>query len=253
MTKDEAQKLYKWDPRPTRRPASSAVFALPDDVILNTRRAFSVSTTNPNGYSDLGAPEGRYFAPANSADCIQLKPGDCAPRAVVLLAPWFTRFDIGLTKKSRSAATRASSSALDVLNVFNNINFTVTDDSRTPGSGGTASSRPTRRIAISITPTIRAAVSDSWRFDSTGDGRPRRQHACCIGLAHAKPNHHRRRHARRRRIVRTIHHSPIRIRHRRSRRTNLMTSPTRHPTSRSQCLFVIPVRTRSRQDHMWRG
>ena len=110
MTKDEAQKLYRWDARPDPLTGETIVFAFPDDVILNTRRAFSVSTTNPNGYSDLGAPEGRYFAPANSADCIQLKPGDCADRAVVLLAPWFTRFDIGLTKKIRSAAARASSS-----------------------------------------------------------------------------------------------------------------------------------------------
>ena len=57
------------------------VYMLPDDIILNTRRAFSVSTTTLNGYStSLGAPEGRYIAPANSANCIQIKAGDCAPR-----------------------------------------------------------------------------------------------------------------------------------------------------------------------------
>jgi len=89
------------------------VFAVPDDVILNTRRAFSVSTTNPNGYSDLGAP-----------------------RAVVLLAPWFTRFDIGLTKRIRFGPNSSIEFRGDVLNVFNNINFSVVDESRTPGSGG---------------------------------------------------------------------------------------------------------------------
>ena len=31
-----------------------------------------------HGLRDLGVPEGRYFAPANTADCIQLKAGDCA-------------------------------------------------------------------------------------------------------------------------------------------------------------------------------
>ena len=62
---------------------------MPDDVILNTRRAFNTSPTSPTGYSDLGVPEGRYFAPANCGDCIQLKAGDCAaadapgPRAVL--------------------------------------------------------------------------------------------------------------------------------------------------------------------------
>ena len=136
MTKSEAQKLYKWDPRPDPQTGVVRVFAFPDDVILNTRRAFSVSSTNPNGYSDLGAPEGRYFAPANSLDCIQIKPGDCAERAVVLLAPWFTRFDIGLTKRVRLGSKSLEFRA-DVLNVFNNVNFTVTDGSRTPGSGGT--------------------------------------------------------------------------------------------------------------------
>ena len=78
MTKAEAQKLYKFEIRTDPQTGLPTVFTIPDDVILNTRRAFSVSTTNPSGYSDLGVPEGRYFAPANSADCIQLKAGDCA-------------------------------------------------------------------------------------------------------------------------------------------------------------------------------
>jgi hypothetical protein len=137
MTKAEAQKLYKWDARPDPLTGEVRVFAFPDDVILNTRRAFSVSVTNPNGYSDLGAPEGRYFAPANSATCIQLKAGDCAPRAVVLLAPWFIRFDIGLTKRVPLRGNNSIEFRADVLNLFDNINYTVTDGSRTPGSGAT--------------------------------------------------------------------------------------------------------------------
>ena len=52
---------------------------MPDDVILNTRRAFNGSSTSLTGYSDLGVPEGRYFAPANSATCLQVKARDCAP------------------------------------------------------------------------------------------------------------------------------------------------------------------------------
>ena len=135
MTKAEAQKLYKFEIRPDPQTGLPIVFTMPDDVILNTRRAFSVSTTNPNGYSDLGAPEGRYFAPANSADCIQLKAGDCAERAVVLLAPWFTRFDVGVTKKIRIGANKSVEFRADLLNVFDNINFVVSDNSRAPGSG----------------------------------------------------------------------------------------------------------------------
>ena len=41
-----------------------------DDVILNTRRACTTSTTTVDGYSTtLGAPTGKYIAPANSASC----------------------------------------------------------------------------------------------------------------------------------------------------------------------------------------
>jgi hypothetical protein len=135
MTKAEAQKLYRFEARPDPLTGQSIVFVFPDDVILNTRRAFSVAVTNPSGYSDLGVPEGRYFAPANSANCIQLKAGDCADRALVLLTPWFTRFDIGVTKKLPLGGSRSLEFRADLLNVFNNINFTVTDASRTPGAG----------------------------------------------------------------------------------------------------------------------
>lgn len=135
MTKAEAQKLYKFEIRNDPQTGLPTVFTMPDDVILNTRRAFGVSTTSPSGYGGLGAPEGRYFAPANTADCIQLKAGDCAPRALVLVSPWFTRFDIGLTKKVSLGGNRSLEFRADVLNVFDNINFTVNDNSRTSGTG----------------------------------------------------------------------------------------------------------------------
>jgi hypothetical protein len=135
MTKDEAQKLFKWEVRPDPQTGLPTVFLFPDDVILNTRRAFSVSTTSTNGYSDLGAPVGRYFAPANSADCIQLKAGDCAPRTMVFIGPWFTRLDIGLTKRVSIGGSKSIELRADVLNVFNNVNFAIVDASRTPGAG----------------------------------------------------------------------------------------------------------------------
>jgi hypothetical protein len=135
MSHSEAQKLFKFEVRNDPQTGLPTVFAFPDDVILNTRRAFSVSTTSLNGYSDLGAPEGRYFAPANSADCIQLKAGDCAPRDVTFVGPWFTRLDIGVTKRIRLGGNRSFELRADVLNVLNNVNFVIVDASRTPGSG----------------------------------------------------------------------------------------------------------------------
>ena len=61
---------------------------------MNTRRAFSQSTSDPTGYSSLGVPSGRYIAPANYPGCIQLVAGDCAPRTLLIRAPWFARVDV---------------------------------------------------------------------------------------------------------------------------------------------------------------
>jgi hypothetical protein len=137
MTKEEAQKLYQWDVRVDPASGLRTVYTMPDDVILNTRRAFNVSSSSPTGYSDLGVPEGRYFAPANSADCLQLKAGDCAPQTLMLRAPFFSRFDIGVTKRFPIQGRVNFELRADILNVFDNINFTVTDASRTPGTGAT--------------------------------------------------------------------------------------------------------------------
>jgi hypothetical protein len=137
MTKKELQKMYKWDVRVDPATGLKTVYTMPDDVILNTRRAFSVSSTSLTGYSDLGVPEGRYFAPANSATCIQIKAGDCAPQSLVLVAPFFSRFDIGVTKRFPIAGRVNFELRADVLNVFDNINFNVTDGSRTPGTAAT--------------------------------------------------------------------------------------------------------------------
>jgi hypothetical protein len=128
MTRDELQSLYDFDLRVN--PANGLVtpYMLPEDIILNTRRAFSTSTTSVSGYSDLGVPEGRYLAPANGPDCIQLKDGDCAPRRVMVRAPFFTRIDIGLTKKFPIRGSMNFELRVDVLNLFDNINFTPQDN-----------------------------------------------------------------------------------------------------------------------------
>ena len=97
---------------------------LPEDIILNTRRAFSTSNTTLNGYSaSLGAPEGRYIAPANSADCIQVKAGDCAPRNLLLLSPWFKRVDFGVAKRLETGGSTNVEVRFDLLNLFDSPNF----------------------------------------------------------------------------------------------------------------------------------
>jgi hypothetical protein len=108
---------------------------LPDDVILNTRRAFSTSATTTNGYStSLGAPSGAYIAPANSETCIQVRPGDCAPRSVVVMAPWFKRFDFAAIKRIGIVGKVNIELRADILNLFDKPNFYPVAN---PGSGAT--------------------------------------------------------------------------------------------------------------------
>ena len=134
MSKDDLQDMYKFEAR-VNADGETRVYMLPDDVILNTRRAFSVSNTTLDGYSaSLGAPEGRYIAPANTGTCLQIRSGDCAPRELVLKAPWFSRVDFGITKKFPLGGTKNIEVRFDVLNLFDNINFNPVDD---PGSGAT--------------------------------------------------------------------------------------------------------------------
>ncbi|PYR59499.1 MAG: hypothetical protein DMF85_07650, partial [Acidobacteria bacterium] len=141
MSKSEFQNMYTY--RFVDNPATgiTEVWMLPEDVILNTRRAFSTNNTTLNGYStSLGAPTGRYLAPANSADCIQLHAGDCAPRNLLILAPWFKRFDIGATKRIEMPGSGYFEVRFDVLNVFDTPNFIpVTQPSAASGGYTSAS------------------------------------------------------------------------------------------------------------------
>jgi hypothetical protein len=95
------------------------VFNLPQDIIDNTIRAFSV---NVDGYT-REAPAGRYLAPPNDASCIQQNLGDCAPRNVIVSAPMYTRFDASAKKTVRTGGRTNLVIEVDVLNVFNAINF----------------------------------------------------------------------------------------------------------------------------------
>jgi hypothetical protein len=124
MSKGDLQAMYKFNVRVNPATGLRTVYTLPEDVILNTRRAFNVSNTTTHGYSaSLGPPEGRYIAPANSADCIEIRAGECGLTELILRAPWFSRVDFGVTKKFPMGGTRNVEFRFDMLNLFDNINF----------------------------------------------------------------------------------------------------------------------------------
>jgi hypothetical protein len=141
MSKSDLQKMYKFYEKPNPATGIDEVWMLPDDVIQNTRAAFSTSNTTIGGYStSLGRPQGRYIAPANSADCIQVKNGDCAPRSLMILAPWFKRFDIGAAKRFGLGGSRNVEVRFDMLNVFDTPNFTLVGAAGTNTAAGTSAS-----------------------------------------------------------------------------------------------------------------
>jgi hypothetical protein len=117
MDAKELQKAIK-----IRKDPSGVVFFLPEDIILNSRRAFNFTAT---GFGSLGAPTGRYISPANSNGCTQASVGDCGFSNLIVHGPPLTRFDISLVKKTNVTERLNVELRAEFLNAFNNINFKV--------------------------------------------------------------------------------------------------------------------------------
>jgi hypothetical protein len=103
--------------------ATRVAYLLPQDIIDNTIKAFNASATSATGYGSQGVPTGRYFAPANGPDCIQVYSGQCAPQSTVVAGPKFTRFDLSMKKQIRITERMNFELRGEFLNAFNNINF----------------------------------------------------------------------------------------------------------------------------------
>jgi hypothetical protein len=141
MTKEDLQKAFKlrFDD------AGGVAYMLPQDIIDNTVKAFSVSATSPTGYSNLGVPEGRYMAPANGPDCIEVAQGfgDCGVNNVIVMGPRLVRFDLSAVKRVPIKGRVNFEFRAEFLNAFNHPWFTpVTgvgddpDDYRVTAAGG---------------------------------------------------------------------------------------------------------------------
>ena len=120
MDKDELQSMYK-----IRIDGDRRVWMLPDEIIRESVKAFSVDATSPTGYSTQGPPSGKYIAPADSTDCIETIRGwgDCGVRSLVLTGPMFKQVDIGISKRVPVWRGTSAEFRIDVLNAFNHTNF----------------------------------------------------------------------------------------------------------------------------------
>ena len=122
MSVDEVEDMFKlrFDD------AGKVIYMLPQDVIDNTVKAFSVSATSPTGYGSLGAPSGRYFAPANGPDCIEVAPGygDCGTGELVVTGPKLVRLDIAFIKAVPITGRVRFDFRAEMLNATNTPYFT---------------------------------------------------------------------------------------------------------------------------------
>ena len=134
FTTSDLQKMMKL--RMVTDPANqyrTLVYALPQEIIDNTIKAFNV---NASGYTQ-GAPTGRYFAPANGPDCLEIATtsytsstagyGDCGAGSVVVTGPKAIRFDMNFVKQVPLAGGMRFEFQVQVFNVFNRVNFTPTN------------------------------------------------------------------------------------------------------------------------------
>ena len=135
--------------------AGGQIFILPADILDNTVKAFSVSATSASGYGALGAPTGRYLAPANGPDCIESAAayGDCGLRSLTVNGPSLVRFDIGISKKFDLPGRVVFEFRGEMLNAFNEPYFNPASAGGTPLGITTNNTSPAGPVATGGTPT----------------------------------------------------------------------------------------------------
>lgn len=121
MTTDELQKAIK-----VRKNANNVTY-LPDDIILNTQRAFNVSATSATGYGTQfgGAPTGRFIAPAGFNNCLNRSAGECGFRRLVLYGPSFFKMDLAVLKRFQFDEKRNVELRVTAFDILNKPNFRV--------------------------------------------------------------------------------------------------------------------------------
>jgi hypothetical protein len=137
MSKKELQKEFKIR---TVKSAdgTTTVYDFPQDIIDNTRRAFNTDPTSATHYGGDGPPTGRYIAPASDPSCVKIYDGDCGvPVQQLLLGPMFSRWDMRLNKKFPFGRKASFELAVEMLNVFDNINFNFATDPNPATSSNT--------------------------------------------------------------------------------------------------------------------
>jgi hypothetical protein len=127
---------------------TTVVFFLPQNVIDNTIKAFTINPANATslttGYGSAGGPDltQPFIAPAGFNNCQFGYNGQCGFSNVILKGPHFTRWDISIAKHVTFSESKNLEFRVEALNAFNNINFKVgsfaNDTTSLAGTFGTA-------------------------------------------------------------------------------------------------------------------
>lgn len=172
MSKSDLQKEIKVQQGP-----GGQIFILPADILDNTVKAFSVSATTASGYGALGAPSGRYFAPANGPDCIETAPGygDCGARSITVNGPALMRLDLGISKKFDLPGRFTFEFRGEMLNALNDPYFNPASTGGTPNGFTTTTSAPAGPGGgTPISNTTAATNVDNYRLTALlGDNQSR--------------------------------------------------------------------------------
>jgi len=133
---DEAELSKAFKIRITKNATTGAteVFSMPQDIIDNTRAAYSTDPTTATGYSAaLGVPTGRYIRPAGiKGNCVVVYRQDCNTPDIQINGPLFTRVDFRLKKLFPFSRKGSIEVNFEVLNAFDNVNF---NHQLNPGDG----------------------------------------------------------------------------------------------------------------------
>ena len=135
MSLDEARKALSVI-RFVTDPVSGAqsVFNFPEDIYTNTRLAYATDETRPDFYAPGTRPDGplatatadgkyRYFAPAGSAECSIIYPGDCGTQELWFNGRFFGEMDFRLAKQFQLPHRARFEFSAEVFNATKALNF----------------------------------------------------------------------------------------------------------------------------------
>ena len=125
MDENELSKAFKIRITQNATTGATEVFSMPQDIIDNTRAAYSSDPTTSTGYSAApGVPTGRYIRPAGiKGNCVVVYRQDCNTPDIQINGPLFTRVDFRLKKLFPFSRKGSIEVNFEVLNAFDNVNF----------------------------------------------------------------------------------------------------------------------------------